>query len=196
MNSKLFTSASPGRLETIDRGLSAFVPSPLPATASFSDRLWPLLADVKQRPGLLEGIGRSLSNPGLLLRPLQTREALALAQIHHRDSLPVLLSVMTASGKGPELQIIQWGNEATPEIVKLIAWSTDDALSERERVAGENMIRAYLDHWEKLKHPLDPTVIAAVRNALEKADPMKSIRTTYHQEFLKKVASSPTEDRR
>ena len=76
MNSQSFNDHSPGRLEPIDGGLLAFVPSPLPATASFPDRLWPLLAEVKQRLGLLEGVGRSLSNPGLLLRPLQTREAL------------------------------------------------------------------------------------------------------------------------
>ncbi len=76
MNPQSLNDHSPRRLEPIDGGLFAFVPSPLPATAIFPDRLWPLLADVKQRLGLLEGVGRSLSNPGLLLRPLQTREAL------------------------------------------------------------------------------------------------------------------------
>jgi hypothetical protein len=49
------------------------------------------------------------------------------------------------------------------------------------------MIRAYLEHWSKLAQPVDPRVVAAVRKSLETANPEKSIRTTYHREFLKAI---------
>jgi len=48
----------------------------LPATWKFPVKLWPLLAEVKSKVSLLEGIGRNLPNPGILLRPLHDREAL------------------------------------------------------------------------------------------------------------------------
>jgi hypothetical protein len=49
------------------------------------------------------------------------------------------------------------------------------------------MIRAYLGHWEKLER-IDPRVEAAVRSALEKADPQNAVvRTTYHKEFLERT---------
>jgi hypothetical protein len=49
------------------------------------------------------------------------------------------------------------------------------------------MIRAYIEHWKTLAQPIDPRVVAAVRKSLEVANPEKSIRTTYHREFLKGV---------
>jgi hypothetical protein len=53
-----------------------------------------------------------------------------------------------------------------------------------EHTVGEDMIRAYLGHWEKIER-IDPSVEAAVRTALEKADPLNAVsRTTYHKEFL------------
>lgn len=43
--------------------------------------IWPLLAEAKQQLGILEGVGRTLSNPGILLRPVQDREALRSSRL-------------------------------------------------------------------------------------------------------------------
>ncbi len=78
---KRFSAKSPGKLATIDGGALAFVPDPLPANFKFNTQLWPLLAEAKQQIALLEGIGRNLPNPGLLLRPLEQREALQSSRL-------------------------------------------------------------------------------------------------------------------
>jgi len=57
------------------------MPLPLPPDWEFPNRLWPLLAEAKQYLGLLEGIGRSLPNPGILLRPLEDREAIKSSRL-------------------------------------------------------------------------------------------------------------------
>jgi hypothetical protein len=112
--------------------------------------------------------------------------AWALSRIHDRESLPVLASMMAAPAnlEAAGAQLVRWGDEATPFIVELIAKSTDPKLEHWEHTVGEDMIRAYLGHWEKIER-IDPSVEAAVRTALEKADPQNAvIRTTYHKEFL------------
>ncbi|MCA9087437.1 MAG: Fic family protein [Planctomycetaceae bacterium] len=81
MDLRKFTGDSPGKLIPIGRGECAFVPDPLPANFQFQTSLWPLLADAKAKIQLLEGIGRTLPNPGLLLRPLEDREALQSSRL-------------------------------------------------------------------------------------------------------------------
>jgi Fic family protein len=53
----------------------AFVPAPLPARWEWPTRLWPTLLDAHKALSALDGTGRHLPNPLLVLRPLQTREA-------------------------------------------------------------------------------------------------------------------------
>jgi Fic family protein len=86
MNPKLFTNATPGSLvrifqDSVTGNQHAFVPHPLPPAWEFPLRLWPLLADAKQQLGILEGLGRSLPNPGILLRPLEDREAIQSSRL-------------------------------------------------------------------------------------------------------------------
>jgi Fic family protein len=81
MDINRFSPNSPGKITPIDGGLHAFIPLPLPPAWKFPDRLWPLLADAKQQLGLLEGIGRSLPNPGIILRPLEDREAIKSSRL-------------------------------------------------------------------------------------------------------------------
>jgi Fic family protein len=52
------------------------MPHALPPAWQFPDSLWPLLAEAKQQVGILEGIGRTLPNPAILLRPLADRESI------------------------------------------------------------------------------------------------------------------------
>ena len=76
-----FTADSPGELVPLADGDTAFVPARLPPNWSFANELWPLLAEVKQQFGVLEGIGRVLPNPGLLLRPMEDREAIRSSKL-------------------------------------------------------------------------------------------------------------------
>lgn len=54
----------------------AFVPRKLPPDFSWPPELWPLLADAESEMARLDGIGKALADPELLLTPLQEREAL------------------------------------------------------------------------------------------------------------------------
>ena len=86
MDPKLFVDTPPGVMVSIPRdpitgNRHAFVPNSLPPDWEFAVRLWPLLADAKQQLGILEGLGRSLPNPGILLRPLEDREAIKSSRL-------------------------------------------------------------------------------------------------------------------
>jgi Fic family protein len=59
----------------------AFVPAELPPKWDFPTELWPLLSDAKEALGELNGVGRTLPDERLLLRPLQNREALSSSKI-------------------------------------------------------------------------------------------------------------------
>lgn len=78
MDQNRFTSARTGRLEAISIGAPdwAFIPAPLPRNWPVSLELWPLLSSAREELARLDGIGRALPDPILLLRPLQGREAL------------------------------------------------------------------------------------------------------------------------
>ena len=78
-----FSPEKPGELVSIhirredeSHPYYAFVPSPLPPAWEFPAALWPALAEAKQQIGILEGIGRNLPSPEILLRPIADREAL------------------------------------------------------------------------------------------------------------------------
>ena len=79
MDSKQFTADAPGKLLPVqaDWGKDyAFIPNPLPPAWTFPENLWPILADTRHQMGLLEGLGRTIPNPTILLRPLLRREAI------------------------------------------------------------------------------------------------------------------------
>lgn len=54
----------------------AFVPNPLPPAWAPGESIWPLIAQARASVERLEGAGGILPSPGLLLRPLQRREAI------------------------------------------------------------------------------------------------------------------------
>lgn len=73
-----FTKNKTGKIIKID-GLAgeshAFIPDPLPLRRNFSETTWRLLADSSAALGSLNGVGKYLPNPHLLLSPIQRREA-------------------------------------------------------------------------------------------------------------------------
>ncbi len=79
MDIKQFTKNASGTLLPIRAAWGndhAFIPAPLPPNWQFPEQLWPLLADAKHQIGLLEGLGRNVPNPMVLLQPLARREAI------------------------------------------------------------------------------------------------------------------------
>jgi Fic family protein len=86
MDPRLFGPSPPGRLLRIQRDPTtgnehAFMPEPLPPAWEFPAILWPLLSESRHLIGILEGIGRTLPNPGILLRPLEDREAIKSSRL-------------------------------------------------------------------------------------------------------------------
>ncbi|MEA2465010.1 MAG: hypothetical protein QOJ98_2757 [Acidobacteriota bacterium] len=78
MDRDRFTSGKTGSLVSVAIGTPdwAFIPAPLPRKWQVPLDLWPLLAEAKEELARLDGIGRALPHPELLLRPLQSREAI------------------------------------------------------------------------------------------------------------------------
>jgi Fic family protein len=79
MDSKLFLSNAPGKLIPIPKSppnvTVAFVPDPLPPKWEWPQELWNLLLDARCALSSLDGTGKHLPNPEILLQPLQRREA-------------------------------------------------------------------------------------------------------------------------
>lgn len=81
MNPQDFHKSSPGRVLRTPAGYWAFVPNPLPPTLSWTAELVTVLSEADRALGELAGLGRSLSNPHLLIRPLVRREAVLSSRI-------------------------------------------------------------------------------------------------------------------
>ena len=72
-----FSSTSAGQLVPTISGRKAFIPNPLPPVALDLNPVLPILSRATQAVGELKGIGRTIPNPLLLVRPLQRREAVS-----------------------------------------------------------------------------------------------------------------------
>lgn len=72
-----FNERSTGALVPIFGKRKAFVPHPLPPTDFDLNPLAMQIAEASQAIGELKGIGRTVPNPSLLIRPLQRREAVS-----------------------------------------------------------------------------------------------------------------------
>jgi Fic family protein len=81
MDIRRFKPNAPGKIVAIGGDEYSFMPAPLPPKWEFPLRLWPLLADAKLQIGIMEGLGRNLPNPTILLRPLEDREAIKSSRL-------------------------------------------------------------------------------------------------------------------
>lgn len=90
MDSHLFTDNRLGELIGISGpGPSlAFVLAPLPVNWDMPVDLWPLLMQAREALARLDGAGRHLTNPQLLLVPLQQREALRSSSMEGTYATP------------------------------------------------------------------------------------------------------------
>ena len=90
MDPDRFNPTSPGRLTPVSIGSHdwAFVPQPLPREWVIGTDLWPLLARAREELARLDGIGRTLPDPDLLLRPLNNREAIRSSSLEGTYASP------------------------------------------------------------------------------------------------------------
>lgn len=89
---------SPGYLvPTLDRSSLAFVPAPLPPDVNISAQTLDLLVDASDALGELRGIGRTLPNPTLVIRPFARREAILSSRIEGTTAGFAELAIYEAS---------------------------------------------------------------------------------------------------
>lgn len=105
MDPSLFTAQKTGELVKISTlpGVShAFVPAPLPPSWDWPEALWPLLLEAHRELSALDGIGRYLPNPQVLLSPLQNREAQRSSSLEGTITDPQQQALFQADPKYPK----------------------------------------------------------------------------------------------
>ncbi len=91
MKPDAFRESPTGRLVHTPTGFWAFVPNPLPPPLEWTSSLVTALSEASRAMGELAGLGRSVPNPHLLVRPFVRREAVLSSRIEGtRTSLPDL----------------------------------------------------------------------------------------------------------
>ncbi len=85
LDPKEFTPSMTGRLADVPNGTPdvrvAFIPDSLPPKWDWPGSLWKLLLEARTRLSSLDGTGKHLPNPEILLQPLQGREAQLSSQL-------------------------------------------------------------------------------------------------------------------
>lgn len=90
MDRKLFTESAPGQLVSTNAAVDdwAFIPEPLPDSWDLPRSLFELWGEAKAQLGRLDGLGRNLTDPSLLLRPLTRRESLRSSSLEGTYATP------------------------------------------------------------------------------------------------------------
>ncbi len=105
MDRQVFTSSMPGNLVLVPNGPPdvqiAFVPHPLPPKWLWPNRLWKLLLEARTGLSRLDGTGKHLPNPEILLRPLQDREAQLSSQLEGTITDPQQQALFEADPRYP-----------------------------------------------------------------------------------------------
>ena len=96
----LFSTSPSGHLVSTVNGAKAFIPRPLPPKIDGGVHLT-AIAEASAALGELNGSARRLSNPALLLRPLQSREALTSSAIEGTYSTEEDLALLEADASTP-----------------------------------------------------------------------------------------------
>ena len=84
MNREDFENSPAGKLVLIEQGdphCYAFVPNPLPPATQLDNTIWRALSEADRALGELAGLGRTMPNPNLLIRPFIRREAVLSSKI-------------------------------------------------------------------------------------------------------------------
>ena len=103
MRASDFTDESPGRLVTTLEGVPGFVPNPLPPPLETDLDITNALVEARGALGYLSGVGQTLPNPLLLIRPFLRKEAEASSRIEGTlTALSDLLLFEIDSSREPE----------------------------------------------------------------------------------------------
>jgi len=102
MRREEFLEQAPGELVSIGNGNLAFVPKPLPPRIQYGEDLVNSLSTATLAIGELKGTIQQLTNPYLLLRPFQLREAIASSQIEGTHAELQQLLLFEAADAPPE----------------------------------------------------------------------------------------------
>ncbi|MHC4745155.1 MAG: Fic family protein, partial [Planctomycetota bacterium] len=104
MDASKFTPDKTGELVRIEHPEKdwAFVPDSLPPNWKFPIDLWPLLSEARENLARLDGIGRTLPNVELLLRPLQGREAIRSSSLEGTYASPQDLLLFELEPRQPK----------------------------------------------------------------------------------------------
>ncbi|MGI0492336.1 Fic family protein [Alkalinema pantanalense CENA528] len=105
MDRTLFTEGFPGRLWEISANGQldwAYIPDDLPTSWQPSLEIWPLLTQAREELARLDGVGRTMPNFNLLLRPLQRREALTSSSLEGTYATPEQLLLFEIDPKEPQ----------------------------------------------------------------------------------------------
>lgn len=81
MDPRQFTKDAAGSIVKAPDGYPAFVPEPAPREIDLSDASLAALDDASNQLGILQGIGRQIRNPHLLISPYMSREAVLSSRI-------------------------------------------------------------------------------------------------------------------
>ncbi|HEX5043770.1 MAG TPA: Fic family protein [Candidatus Polarisedimenticolaceae bacterium] len=104
MDETRFSDGKSGRLVRIAASYGsdwAFIPDPLPPKWDFPSELWPLLNAAHVLLTRLEERGRHMSNPALLVAPLQKREALRSSSLEGTHATAKELLLFELSPRDP-----------------------------------------------------------------------------------------------
>ena len=103
MDKAAFENSPSGRLVSTIEGAWAFVPHPLPPVGLDLTALLGPISKASQALGELNGIGRTMPNPYLLIRPLQRREAVSSSSMEgtHSSLSDLLLLEAGAESEQP-----------------------------------------------------------------------------------------------
>ncbi|HYH06233.1 MAG TPA: Fic/DOC family N-terminal domain-containing protein [Thermoanaerobaculia bacterium] len=99
-----FVSQRTGSVTRTIHGYDAFVPAPLPPTLQLDWELAQALSDADRALGTLSGIGSTLRNPHLLIRPFMRKEAVLSSRIEGTEASLSDLFVFEAAGS-PRLNV-------------------------------------------------------------------------------------------
>lgn len=105
MDRNEFTDRATGQLVATSKptpdAAFAFVPNPLPPEWDWPSELWPLLLEARSSLASLDGTGKHLPNPEILLQPLQLREAQLSSQLEGTITDPAQQVLFQADPRYP-----------------------------------------------------------------------------------------------
>lgn len=81
MDAAQFTDSASGSIVTAPEGYAAFVPEPAPRAIALSEASLAALDEASNQLGILQGVGRQIRNPHLLISPYMSREAVLSSRI-------------------------------------------------------------------------------------------------------------------